>query len=140
MLTIPEELRALIVPRAEPVPLEGTTGQVAYGESVRRSMLSVARRYHPELVDMLMCVRDATWFLGNKTRQVGQLRWPSPAQLSPTDGESPSTVVGCGMFETRNPPGANPRGLRESEVRRSVGDFRESPAGLDPVLEAPRKN
>jgi hypothetical protein len=96
---IPAELLALIVPRSTPDRLEGTFRQVEYATSIRRSMLAVARRYHPELVDLLLCVRDATWFLGNRNRPLDQLRWPSPGQMiAPEtrefiDGKSPCDAV-----------------------------------------------
>lgn len=43
-------------------------------------------------------------------------------------------------FETRNPSGANPRGLRDSDDRRLAGDSTKSPASLDPALKATGKS
>ncbi len=82
--------------RAAPVPLEGTPGQVAYGESVRRGMLAVLRRSAPpDVLELLYSVKDATWWIANRGKPLDAIRWPSPHQLAPGDPSS-STDGGAG--------------------------------------------
>lgn len=82
--------------RAEPVPLEGTPGQVAFGESIRRGKLVALRRSaSPEQLELLYSVKDATWWIANRARPLGEIRWPSPHQLA-GDAPSPQTDGGPG--------------------------------------------
>jgi hypothetical protein len=94
--------------------MEGTDKQVAFATAVRRSMLAIARRHHPEPADLLPGIGDSTRFLVDGGRPLDGLHWPSPGQLSPTDGESPPRPVGCVVHEKQNATGgtvatANPR-------------------------------
>lgn len=120
-LNVPAELVPLIVPRSCPDQLTGTFKQVTYAESVRRSMLARARVQAPELVGLLLNVRDATWFLGNKTRPLSQLRYPKPEQMRGPeinlfiDGTSSPEVVISASSVKANRHGGD-RGDRESPV------------------------
>jgi len=102
VIIIPEGLRPLIVPRSCPDRLEGSFRQIEYANSIRKSMLAVARKYGPpELADLLLNVRDATWFIANRGRSLGQLKWPDRGQLGSSesnlsrDGETPMRSLGC---------------------------------------------
>lgn len=85
----PADLRPLIVPRAAPVALCGSPKQVVFAESIRRSMLRAAARSRmPQITNMLLCIRDATWFIANKGRPPSGLRWPAAQQLHGAAGAS----------------------------------------------------
>lgn len=95
MTFIPEELRPYVVPRAVPDQLIGTARQIEFASSIRRSFLAVARKYAPaDIVDMMMCIRDSTWWIANRSRPLDKLKWPSPAQMRSSD---PSLSMGSGF-------------------------------------------
>jgi len=80
------------VARAKPVGLVGTPKQVAFGESVRRSMLAVLRRSAPEdVLELLLSVKDATWWIANRNKPLDEIRWPSAHQIS---GDPSSRING----------------------------------------------
>jgi hypothetical protein len=83
---MPDEVAALVISRDGPMPLVGTASQVAYAESIRRSMLAVARKAgSTEFAEMLLSVRDASWFIANKDRRPGEHSWPQAHQMAPAD-------------------------------------------------------
>jgi hypothetical protein len=87
---------ARVHPRARPCLLTGTEKQARYARSIRERMLfTYARDGRGDVVALLRCIADASWFIANDPgRHPGPPRWPSPDRLEPARPRG--ECLGCG--------------------------------------------
>jgi hypothetical protein len=77
------ELAASLRSRPGPAELTGTPTQVRWARSIRDRMLSDARRSGDrDRAAVLAGIADASWFIANRNRPPGEIRWPAPGQLA----------------------------------------------------------
>lgn len=82
-------------PRAKACVLRGTPNQVRFASSLRQTLMHQARESESRaLLDLIMCVSDATWFIAQKGRTAGDIRWPSADQVE--DPTPTGTCSNCG--------------------------------------------
>jgi hypothetical protein len=76
------------------VALEGSPKQIAWAEQIRASWLAPIRRRVPELLPVLLIVRDATWWIANRDAALAEIRWPQPEQTTATVSSAASPLPG----------------------------------------------
>jgi hypothetical protein len=62
-------------------PLRGTSKQVFWAERLRRDRLAVARHRAPKLVDALVPIEDAVWWISTRDTPLDSLSWPRRDQV-----------------------------------------------------------
>lgn len=69
-------------PDAPPAALVGTPDQIGAAQSIRNAMAATYRaRGRRDVVDVLLSITSAGWFLANRNRSLEEIRWPGPEQL-----------------------------------------------------------
>jgi hypothetical protein len=89
----PPALLARVHARPRPCLLFGSEKQTRYARSIRERLLYLyGRRGRDDIVRLLRCIADASWFVANSPdRRTGPPRWPKVGQMEPDHprGECP---------------------------------------------------